>query len=36
MLLVTRREGKQVFYSIADARVGALLATLHRLYCGGT
>ena len=34
-LVATRREGKQVFYSIADARVATLLATLYRLYCGG-
>lgn len=33
-LVATRREGKQVFYSIADARVASVLATLYRLYCG--
>ena len=35
-LVAARREGKQVFYSIADARVAGVLATLHRLYCGET
>ena len=34
-LVATRREGKQVFYSIADARVAGVLGTLYRLYCGG-
>jgi ArsR family transcriptional regulator len=28
-----RREGQSLFYSIADPRCEALLATLHRLYC---
>jgi ArsR family transcriptional regulator len=32
-LLGFRREGQSLFYSIADARCEALLATLHRLYC---
>lgn len=32
-LVRTRRSGKQIFYSIADAKIGALLASLHTLYC---
>ena len=34
-LVETRREGKQIFYSIADAKALAVLKTLHRLYCAG-
>lgn len=29
----TRRDGKRVFYSVADANVLALLRQLYRLYC---
>lgn len=29
----TRREGKSIFYSIADTRLLDVLALLHRLYC---
>lgn len=29
----TRREGKRVYYSIADPKVLTLLATLYDLYC---
>lgn len=29
----TRREGKYVYYSVADPRVLQLLETLYRLYC---
>jgi len=29
-----RREVKQVFYRLADPRTAALIATLHRLFCG--
>ena len=29
----TRREGKQIFYRIKDARTLALMQTLHALYC---
>ena len=29
-----RREAKQVFYRISDQRAIALLATLHRIFCG--
>jgi len=32
-LVATRREGKQIFYSIADRRTLELLKTLHRLFC---
>lgn len=32
-LVVTRREGKRVYYSVADANVLALLKTLYALYC---
>jgi ArsR family transcriptional regulator len=33
-LVRTRRDGKRIFYSVEDANVLALLATLHSLYCG--
>jgi DNA-binding transcriptional ArsR family regulator len=29
----TRREGKNIYYSIADVRLLDVLALLHRLYC---
>jgi len=32
-MVATRREGKQVFYSVADARLLTLLQTLYTLYC---
>lgn len=32
-LVDTRREGKRIYYSVADARVLALLSTLYDLYC---
>lgn len=32
-LVETRREGKQIFYRIADPRTLTLLETLHQLYC---
>lgn len=28
-----RKEGKQMFYRLADARVLALVGTLHQLFC---
>lgn len=34
-LVSTRREGKQIFYSVSDERALALLKTLYKLYCGG-
>jgi len=32
-LVSTRRDGKKIYYSVADARVLALLGTLYELYC---
>ncbi|CNI16236.1 MULTISPECIES: metalloregulator ArsR/SmtB family transcription factor [Yersinia] len=32
-LVNTRREGKRIFYSIADNNILALLEVLYRLYC---
>ncbi|MCQ4162997.1 metalloregulator ArsR/SmtB family transcription factor [Roseomonas sp. GC11] len=32
-LVATRREGKAVFYRLADARVEVFMGTLHRLFC---
>lgn len=32
-LVATRREGKQIYYSVADRRALELLKTLHRLFC---
>ena len=32
-LVATRREGKQIYYSVADRRALDLLKTLHRLFC---
>ncbi|QFT54430.1 helix-turn-helix transcriptional regulator [Microbulbifer sp. THAF38] len=32
-LVDTRREGKHVYYRVADPRVLALLQTLYQLYC---
>ena len=32
-MVATRREGKKVFYSIADPRLLTLLRTLYKLYC---
>jgi DNA-binding transcriptional ArsR family regulator len=32
-LVTTRREGKQIYYSIASDEVLAVLQTLHQLYC---
>jgi ArsR family transcriptional regulator len=29
----TRREGKNIFYSIADERVGLILGQLYRMFC---
>jgi DNA-binding transcriptional ArsR family regulator len=34
-LVDTRRDGKQVYYSVVDAKALAVLKTLYRLYCGG-
>ena len=32
-LVNTRREGKRIYYSVADANVLALLELMYRLYC---
>ncbi|ANI30035.1 ArsR family transcriptional regulator [Yersinia entomophaga] len=32
-LVTTRREGKRIYYSIADRRILAILHTLYELYC---
>ncbi len=32
-LIAFRRESQTLWYRIADARIAALLVTLHRLYC---
>ncbi|CNL01415.1 ArsR/SmtB family transcription factor [Yersinia alsatica] len=32
-LVNTRREGKRIFYSIADSKILALLEVLYQLYC---
>lgn len=32
-LVSTRREGKHIFYSVADAKTLAILNTLYGLYC---
>lgn len=29
----TRRDGKRIYYSLADARLPEVLAVLYRLYC---
>ena len=33
--LASRKEANRVYYRIADARLGQLVATLQRLYCPG-
>lgn len=32
-LVNTRRDGKRIYYSVADSRVLALLELMYRLYC---
>lgn len=32
-MVQTRRDGKKIFYSVADARLLVLLQTLYTLYC---
>jgi DNA-binding transcriptional ArsR family regulator len=34
-LVATRRDGKQIYYSVVDRRVLELLKTLHRVFCNG-
>lgn len=31
--IVGRRESKNVFYSLADGRIGDFITTMHRLFC---
>jgi DNA-binding transcriptional ArsR family regulator len=33
-IVVARREVKQVFYRLSDRRAAALIAMLHRIFCG--
>ncbi len=32
-LVTTRRDGKRIYYSVADKKVLSLLTTLYQLYC---
>jgi DNA-binding transcriptional ArsR family regulator len=32
-MVSTRREGKQIFYQVADPKVLTLMQTLYQLYC---
>lgn len=32
-VVATRREGKQIFYSLAEAKAGRLIAALHSIFC---
>lgn len=32
-LIEGRKEGRQIFYRLADPRVAELIATMHRLFC---
>ena len=34
-LVTTRREAQTIHYGLADGPAGAVLATLHAIYCGG-
>lgn len=34
-VVTTRREGKNIFYAVADRRLLQVLATLYDLYCSG-
>lgn len=33
LLVATRRDGKRIFYSVADPKALAVLATLYQLFC---
>ncbi|MGB8817342.1 MAG: metalloregulator ArsR/SmtB family transcription factor [Rhizobiaceae bacterium] len=33
-LVQTRRDGRMIYYSIADPRVSSVVSTLYGLYCG--
>lgn len=35
-MVVTRREGKQIFYQVSDPKVLTIIQTLYRLYCDPT
>lgn len=32
-LIVSRKEGKQVFYRLVDRRIGIFIHTMHELFC---
>ena len=34
-LVAGRKDGKHVFYSLADPRIRIFIATMHRLFCDG-
>ena len=35
-MVTTRRDGKQIFYSLADSRVLTVIQTIYQLYCKNT
>ena len=35
-MVSTRRDGKQIFYSLADSRVLTVIETIYQLYCKNT
>ena len=35
-MVATRRDGKQIFYSLADSRVLTAIQTIYQLYCKNT
>lgn len=35
-LVATRREGKRIYYSVADPKALTVLGTLYQLFCAGT
>lgn len=35
-VVVTRRQGQNIFYRLADTGASQVLAVLHELYCGST
>ena len=35
-MVSTRRDGKQIFYSLADSRVLTVIQTIYQLYCKNT
>ncbi|MDD2869322.1 metalloregulator ArsR/SmtB family transcription factor [Neomegalonema sp.] len=34
-LIEGRKEGRQIFYRLADPRVAEFMSTMHRLFCAG-